>query len=393
MSKKETLVSERNSLVIQARSIMDNSASTADQLSQAEVMITNAEAKGKEIQNIINLENIENKIQTDIESIQNAQGATEAPLLGGDKLGGADYLNSFVGLCSKGPQALLDKSIMNVMEVGTDANGGYTVPTKLNAVIIKILEELNVMRRVGRKIRTNSTEEFTIEDAVGAAAWTAENASYTENTPTFLRKTIGAHKATSLIKISEELLQDNISNLVEYIGYAFGKQFGILEEVAMTSGDGVGKPRGILLDAEAGLISAAVGAVTFDDLKDLLYSVKTPYRNRGKFMMNSDSARVLSKIKDTTGNYIWQPAVTAGTPDMLLGKTIEYNDQFADIATAAVPVIFGDLSEYIIADRKGRTMKVLNELFAVNGQVGYTGMERVDGKLLVTEAVKKLTVQ
>ena len=176
MSKKETLVSERNSLVIQARSIMDNSASTADQLSQAEVMITNAESKGKEIQNIINLENIENKIQADIESIQNAQGSIEAPVLGGDKLGGSDYLNSFVGLCSKGPQALLDKTIMNVMEVGTDANGGYTVPTKLNAVIIKILEELNVMRRVGRKIRTNSTEEFTIEDAVGAAAWTAENA-------------------------------------------------------------------------------------------------------------------------------------------------------------------------------------------------------------------------
>ena len=393
MSKKDTLVAERNSLVIQARSIIDNSASTADQIKQADQMITDAEAKAVEIQNIVKLENIENSIQSDIESIQNAEGSMVAPVLGGDQFGGMEYLNAFVGVCSKGPQAMLDKTITNVMEVGTDANGGYTVPTKLNAVIIKVLEELNVMRRVGRKIKTKSAEEFTLEDAVGSAAWTSENGAYQENTPTFTRKTIGAHKATSLIKISEELLQDNISNLVEYIGYAFGKQFGLLEEIAMTSGDGSGKPRGILLDAEEGITSAVADAVTFDDLKGLLYSVKTPYRNRGKFMMNSDSALVLSKIKDSTGNYIWQPAVTAGTPDMLLGKTIEYNDQLADIATGNVPIIFGDLSEYVVADRKGRTMKVLNELFAVNGQVGYTGMERVDAHLLVAEAVKKLTVQ
>ena len=390
MSKIQKLVAERNKLVLDARATIDNKLSNPEQITAAHEMSKDAMKLGGEIENLQNLEKLEADIQASAEAQQTGHGLVGVSA-SKDAMGTEAYMDAFQVLAQKGVNTPGD--IMNILEVGTDENGGFTVPTKLNAAILKKLEENNVMRRVGRVISTKSTEQFTLEDAIGTAAWTAENAAATEVTPTFTRKSIEAFKATSLIKISDELLQDSISNMVNYIGYAFGKQLGLLEEVAMTTGDGTGKPTGVVTSAELGYTSAVTGVISFDDIKSFQASLKTGYSNRGTFMMNKSTALLLNLLKDANGQYIWQPGVKAGAVDTLLGKRVEYNDQMADTAAGNAAVLYGDFSEYIIADRSKRSMQRMNELYAVNGQVGFLVKERVDAKLLINEAIKKLVVK
>lgn len=110
-------------------------------------------------------------------------------------------------------------------------------------------------------------------------------------------------------------------------------------------------------------------------------------------MLNEQTVKVLRKLKDNTGNYIWQPAVSSGLPDTILNRPYVTSVYAPVSAAGAKPIAFGDLSYYWIADRQGRSLKRLNELFAMNGQVGFLASQRVDGKLILPEAVKTLTIK
>ena len=107
-------------------------------------------------------------------------------------------------------------------------------------------------------------------------------------------------------------------------------------------------------------------------------------------MLNDSTIKAVRKLKDSTGQYLWQPSLMAGTPDTLLGRPVKTSTYMPVIAAGAKTIAFGDFSYYWIADRKGRSFKRLNELYAANGQVGFLGSQRVDGKLVLSEAVKVL---
>ena len=129
-------------------------------------------------------------------------------------------------------------------------------------------------------------------------------------------------------------------------------------------------------------------AVTMDELMDLYHSLKAPYRNNAVFITND-----ATKLKDGNGQYLWQPSVTAGQPDSLLNRPLKTSAYVPVIASAAKTIAFGDFSYYWVADRQGRSFQRLNELFAVTGQVGFKATQRVDGKLILAEAVKVLQMK
>ncbi|HAT1291283.1 TPA: phage major capsid protein, partial [Corynebacterium striatum] len=147
---------------------------------------------------------------------------------------------------------------------------------------------------------------------------------------------------------------------------------GAAEEEAFLVGDGKGKPTGIF-DATGGGISDVTTAkatdITADELIDLHYSLRAPYRARAVWLMNDATVKTVRKLKDNQGQYLWQPALTAGAPDMILGKPVHTSTFAPEIKAGAKTVAFGDLSYYWIADRQGRSFKRLNELFATSGQV------------------------
>lgn len=123
---------------------------------------------------------------------------------------------------------------------------------------------------------------------------------------------------------------------------------------------------------------------------DLFYSLKSPYRKNATFIMNDSTVKAIRKLKDGNGNYIWQPSMTAGTPDTILNCPVLTSTYMPEVAAGNKTIAFGDFKYYWIADRQGRSFKRLNELYAVTGQVGFVATQRVDGKLILPEAVKYL---
>lgn len=284
--------------------------------------------------------------------------------------------------------------LINALQVGTDSEGGFLVPDEFEHTLISSLADQNIFRRMARVINTSSGDrKIPVASTKGEAAWVEEEGPINESDDAFDQVTIGAYKLASMIKVSEELLSDSVFDLENYIANEFGRRIGEKEEEAFITGNGSGKPTGILNatnGAQVGVTAAAVGAVTFDELIDLYHSLRSPYRRNAVFVTNDATVKAIRKLKDGQGQYLWQPSVTAGAPDTILNKPVYTSAFVPTLAGGAKTVAFGDFGYYWIADRQGRSIKRLNELYAATGQVGFMVTQRVDGKLILPEAVKVL---
>ncbi len=286
--------------------------------------------------------------------------------------------------------------VQNVLQVGEDTEGGYLVPDEFERCLIEALEEENVFRPLATRIHTSSGDrKIPVVTSKGEAVWMEENEAYSPSDDAFSQISLSAYKVGTAIKISEELLNDSVFDLPSYISREFARRIGAKEEEAFLIGDGVGKPTGIFAETGGAQIGATSNgaSITFDDLIDLFYSVKSPYRKKAKWLLNEQTVKALRKVKDNTGNYVWQPSVSAGIPDTILNRPYVTSVYAPTIEAGSKAIAFGDFSYYWIADRQGRSMKRLNELFAMNGQIGFLASERVDGKLILPEAVKVLTMK
>lgn len=278
------------------------------------------------------------------------------------------------------------RQVSNVLQEGVDADGGYLVPEEYDHRLIDVLTEENIMRGIATKITTSGEHKINIAATKPAAAWIEEGGALSFGDATFDQKILDAHKLHVAIKITEELLYDNAFGLENYIITEFGKALANAEEDAFLNGDGVGKPTGIFDKTKGGeSIGTLTAALKSDDILDLIYKLKRPYRKNASFIMNDATLAQIRKLKDNNGQYLWQPSYQANEPDKILGYNIR-TSAFAPTDAIA----FGDYKYYNIGDRGSRSFKQLNELFAGNGMIGYVAKERVDGLLILPEAVKIL---
>ena len=278
------------------------------------------------------------------------------------------------------------RQVSNVLQEGVDADGGYLVPEEYDHRLIDVLTEENIMRGIATKITTSGEHKINIAATKPAAAWIEEGEALSFGDATFDQKILDAHKLHVAIKITEELLYDNAFGLENYIITEFGKALANAEEDAFLNGDGVGKPTGIFDKTKGGeSIGTLTAALKSDDILDLIYKLKRPYRKNASFIMNDVTLAQIRKLKDNNGQYLWQPSYQANEPDKILGYNIR-TSAFAPTDAIA----FGDYKYYNIGDRGSRSFKQLNELFAGNGMIGYVAKERVDGLLILPEAVKIL---
>lgn len=287
------------------------------------------------------------------------------------------------------------QQVSNVLMEGTDASGGYLVPEEYDRRLIDVLTEENIMRGLATKITTSGEHKINIAATKPAASWIEEGAAISFGDATFDQIMMDAYKLHIAIKITEELLYDNAFNLESYIIEQFGKAMANAEEDAFLNGDGKGKPTGLFHTTLGGQYNCttATANISADDVINLIYTLKRPYRRNASFITNDQTIAALRKLKDNNGAYIWQPALTAGEPDRIFGYAI-HTSQFAPVAASGKPVMsFGDYSYYNIGDRGPRSLQQLRELFAGNGMVGYLMKERVDGRLILPEAVQILKMK
>ena len=296
--------------------------------------------------------------------------------------------------------------VRNALSVGENESGGFTVPDEFHRQLIQALEENNIFRTLAHVIRTSSgTRTIPIAADNGKASWVEEGNAIGESDLTFSVQTLSAYKLACAIRVSNELLHDSAFDIASHIATRFGVRFGNAEEDAFINGKGVSadptttpsEPTGILTSlADPSVQTEGSTVISFDDVYKLFYALKAPYRQKAKFLCNETALLQLMLLKDGNGQYIWKPGLEIGKPDTILGHQIYTSTYMPAIEGDAAKdagkkvLLFGDFSYYWIADRTNRTMRRLNELYAMTDQVGFVGTQRVDGKLILPEAVKVL---
>lgn len=287
--------------------------------------------------------------------------------------------------------------VRNALQEGVDSEGGYLVPDEFERTLVQSLENETIVRQHATVITTESgSRKIPIVTEKGTASWVEEEGIIPDGDDVFGQQQIDAHKVGTIIKVSEELLNDSAFDLESYFSAEFTRRIGDKEEESFFTGNGVKKPLGVLADeggAEIGITTASATAITADDIVDLFYSLKAPYRKKAIWVLNDATVAAIRKLKDENGQYLWQPALHDGDHETLLGKRIYTSPFMPELQAGQKSVLFGDFTYYWIGDREGITFKRLNERFADSGQVGFLATKRLDGKLILPEAMKVLKMK
>ena len=287
--------------------------------------------------------------------------------------------------------------VRNALQVGVDSEGGYLCPDEFERTLVQALNDEHIIRGKANVFQTNSgSHKIPVVTTKGTASWIDEEGPIPEGDDTFGQQTIGAHKVGTIIKVSEELLNDSAFNLEGYFASEFARRIGDKEEDAFFFGDGVGKPLGILSDnggAEVGVTAASATAITADEIINLFYSLRAPYRRKAIWVFSDATMAAVRKLKGNDGQFLWQKALSEGEHPTLLGRPVYTSAFMPDLAAGNKVALFGDFHYYWIGDRQGITFRRLNERYADTGQVGFLATKRLDGKLILPEAIKALQMK
>ena len=398
MNKILELRSKRNTLWEQTKAFLEehrgeNGLVASDAVEKYDRMAQEVKDLGAEI------ERLEQQAQVDAQlAVPTSRPVSGKPMImteerAATKTGAKEYTEAFWNMIrNRGNYG----EVHNALSVGEDSEGGFTVPDEFERKLVEALEGNNIFRGMATVIRTSSgTRKIPIAEDTGEASWIDEGEEIPESDTTFGQTMLSAYKLGTMIKISNELLNDSAFDLASYIARRFGVRMGNAEERAFITGDGVGKPLGLLDDAGAkvGVTAAKTTAISFDEVFQLYYALKAPYRKKAEFLCNEALVLQLMTIKDNNGNYIWKPGLDIGKPDTLLNRPLKTSAFMPEVAAGNKVMAFGDYSYYWIADRQNRTFRRLNELYARTDQVGFLTTQRVDGKLILPEAVQVLQMK
>lgn len=274
---------------------------------------------------------------------------------------------------------------------GTPAAGGNTVQTSFyNRLMAHLIEVSGVMSAGPTVLNTSSGEDLQVPKttAHSTAAIVTEGSAIGPSDPTFGQATLKAYKYGILIQVSRELVDDTAVDLEGYLAMQTGRALGNAFGAHAITGTGTGQPTGIVTSAATGVTgstvaqgAAVIGAPTGDNLIDLFHSVIAPYRNSSSaaWLMRDSTIAAVRKIKDSTGQYLWQPALTDGSPGTLLGKPVYTDPNVAAVGTAAKSIIFGDFSAYFVRMAGGIRFERSDEYAFNTDQVTYRALLRSDG--------------
>ncbi len=266
------------------------------------------------------------------------------------------------------------------------------VPTGFFDQVWMKAREVGPMLRVGNILNTASGEDivFPTLTAYSSAALVAAGGTIAASDPTFSSVTIGAYKYSFLVPVADELLVDSGVNLEAELAKAGGNSIGYAVNTALTTGTGSSQPNGVVTAASSAVTgTAAAGAPTGDDIINLYYSLDGAVRAASNFafMANATTISSIRKLKDTTGQYLFQPSLAAGTPDTLLGRPLVENPAMAS-GTSAKSILAGDWDAYRVRVAGGLQVAQSSDYQFNLGVVNYRFQIRVDGDLLDTSAIK-----
>lgn len=292
---------------------------------------------------------------------------------------------------------LKDDAIKNAAGVGTGAAGGYTVPPAFRQKIVEQLKYMAVMRQLAEVITTETGADLpwpTVDDTANEGAILGENTQDTEQDVVYGQNSVGAYMYTSkIVRASLQLLNDGVFDFEGWLARTLAARIARVQNRHFTVGTGTGQPDGVVTSAPVGVTTAAVAAITYDELVDLTESLDAAYLESGNagFMFAQSTRKAFRKLKDSQNRPLWEPSLTAGSPDTLMGYSYRLNNYMSAPGAGAKSVLFGDVREgYLIRDVSDFALLRLSERYADFLQVGFLGFQRSDGTLQNGSAVRTL---
>jgi HK97 family phage major capsid protein len=272
---------------------------------------------------------------------------------------------------------------------------GAPVPTSFYDNVVLLARKIGPLLETSTIINTAGGENLQVPSvsAYSTGTVSSEAAAIGESDPTFNAfKTLGAYKYSFLTQISREMVEDSGVDILGFLSQNVGNALGFAVNGALTTGTGTVQPTGIVTAAGSGVTgsTAVSGAFTADNLIDLVYSVDTVGRQLPGtgFMMNAKSIAAVRKLKDTAGNYVFSPALSADKRDLLLGYEVYENPGMADPATSAKSVVFGHLPSYFVRTVGGIKLDRSDDFAFSQDLISFRATMRVDGNLIQTSHVK-----
>lgn len=338
-----------------------------------------------------------------IDRIETVQARPGFEMSGATSLAGnSEYKAAFNNYLRKGMDAALEALQTKALSVGTDSNGGFLVPNEVAQMIVGIVNESSPMRSLATVETISSDALDLVQDPNDfAAAWgdeTTDRSAVDSATPSLSRLSIATFEMYSQPKATQKLIDDGSINIEQWIAQKVGDKFARLEATSFITGDGTTMPQGILslpagttfgtqIEQKTTGVSAVV---TADSLIQLYYALKDEYAKRATFLMHRTTVQAVRLLKEaTTNQYLWQPGLTAGTPDSLLGVPVKISADMPVPGASSLSVAVGDFKRaYLIVDRIG--IRTLRDPFTAKPFVKFYTTKRVGGVVMNTDAVKIL---
>jgi HK97 family phage major capsid protein len=294
--------------------------------------------------------------------------------------------------------------IMAAMSAGSDTAGGYLAPVEWDRRIREQLRPISPLRRMAEVQETAVRGYSTVWADGWGSGWVGETAARPQtSTPTLAPLTFDHGEIYANVAVTQQLLDDAGFNLEEWVATKTAQEFARQEAVAFIVGDGVNKPRGLLTYAPGassasvhpagpvpiGVTAAAPAAITADDLILLVYAVPGPYRMNAAWLMNSNTASLLARLKDSDGRHLWTESLAAGQPATLLGYPVAIDENMPDPVAEALPLVFGDFRRgYVINDRTA--VRLLRDPYTNKPFVQFYMTKRVGGGVQDPHALRLL---
>jgi HK97 family phage major capsid protein len=356
---------------------------------------------------------LDDRIQSILKGEQRAKDAGEAmDRLAGkavDKRAGApgeftepDYAAEIRKLANAAPGTGFNLPMPSMVEQRSLLDSNVPLPTSFVGQIYRYLIDTSTIRQANPTVFSTSSGEPLVvprATAYGTAKWTAEGGTLSASDPTVSSVTLNAYKLGVLVQVSYELLQDEGFDVVGFVASQAGMLIGVAVDTAYVAGTGTTQPIGFITAAAAGYTAvtgtgsttgfptsgAAIGA---DVLIELYHSVIPQYRARASWLAHDATVKAIRKLKDTTGQYLWQPALVAGQPDLLLGRPIYPDPNIPQVGASKQVVAFGDFKGYFIRDVTPLRFERSDEFAFGTDLVSFRCIYRTDGVLADTSAVK-----
>lgn len=272
----------------------------------------------------------------------------------------------------------------------------FLAPPEFATEILAGVAELSPIRSIAQ-VQTTTAKSKKIPKETGTfdARWIAKTGTRTETTgQTFGMEEVPTHELYALVDVPFEDLEDAGVNLESYLVGKFAERFGVAEGKAFILGDGAGEPEGLLTNtAIASVNSGSASAITADGLIDLYFSLKDAYARNARWVLRRSTIAAIRKLKDSQGNYLWQPGLAGALPATILDRPYVEAVDMPAVAANAYPVLFGDFGRgYLVLDRVQLSVQRDPYSQAASGAVRFHARRRVGGQVVVAEAIKKLRI-